>query len=146
MKVIIDKRKSNAIYVDKSNNHIANVDNIIKLTFTDNSATIDKYIAIIAGVYKLNETEVAVLKYIITDKYNSLSGQVCITVAKIINKSTATIARAIDSLRTKKLIYGNGANALKVSTSIDVNNEALSNAKFVVIELHPEVTSNGVSI
>lgn len=146
MKVIIDKRKSNAIYVDKYNNHIANVDNIIKLTFTDNSATIDKYIAIIAGVYKLNETEVAVLKYIITDKYNSLSGQVCITVAKIINKSTATIARAIDSLRTKKLIYGNGANALKVSTSIDVNNEALSNAKFVVIELHPEVTSNGVSI
>lgn len=146
MKVIIDKRKSNAIYVDKYNNHIANVDNIIKLTFTDNSATIDKYIAIIAGVYKLNETEVAVLKYIITDKYNSLSGQVCITVAKIINKSTATIARAIDSLRTKKLIYGNGANALKVSTSIDVNNEALSNAKFVVIELHPEVTSNSVSI
>lgn len=146
MKVIIDKCKSNAIYVDKSNNHIANVDDIIKLTFTDNSATIDKYIAIIAGVYKLNETEVAVLKYIIADKYNSLSGQVCIAVAKIINKSTATIARAIDSLRTKKLIYGNGANALKVSTSIDVNNEALSNAKFVVIELHPEVTSNGVSI
>lgn len=146
MKVIIDKRKSNAIYVDKSNNHVANVDDIIKLTFTDNYATIDKYIAIIAGVYKLNETEVAVLKYIITDKYNSLSGQVCIAVAKIINKSTATIARAIDSLRTKKLIYGNGANTLKVSTSIDVNNDALSNAKFVVIELHPEVTSNGVSI
>lgn len=146
MKVIIDKCKSNAIYVDKSNNHIANVDDIIKLTFTDNSATIDKYIAIIAGVYKLNETEVAVLKYIIADKYNSLSRQVCIAVAKIINKSTATISRAIDSLRTKKLIYGTGANALKVSTSIDVNNEALSNAKFVVIELHPEVTSNGVSI
>ena len=105
MKVVIDKRKSNAIYVDKSNNHIANADDIIKLTFTDNSATINKYIAIIAGVYKLNNTEVAVLKYIIDNKYNSLSGQVCIAVAKIINKSTATIARAIDSLRIKRLIY-----------------------------------------
>ena len=146
MEVIIDKRKSNAIYVDKSNNHVANTNDIIKLTFTDNSTTIDKYIAIIAGVYKLNDTEIAVLKYIIANKYNSLSGQVCIAVSKIINKSNATIARAIDSLRTKKLIYGDGANALKISTSIDVNNEDLSNAKFVVIELHPEVTSNGVSI
>ena len=41
---IRDRRKSNAIYVDKSNNHVANADDIIKLTFTDNSATIDKYI------------------------------------------------------------------------------------------------------
>ena len=32
MKVIIDKRKSNAIYVDKSNNHIANADDIINIS------------------------------------------------------------------------------------------------------------------
>ena len=146
MKVVIDKRKSNAIYVDKSNNHIANADDIIKLTFTDNSATIDKYIAIIAGIYKLNNTEVAVLKYIIDNKYSSLSGQVCIAVAKIINKSTATIARAIDSLRIKRLIYSDETNAIKISTSININNEALSKAKFIVIELNPEITSNGISI
>lgn len=146
MKIVIDKRKSNAMYVDKSNNHIANSNDIIRLTFTDNNATIDKYIDIIAGVYKLNDTEIAVLKYIANDKYSSTNGQVCVAVAKVINKSTATIARAIDSLRAKRLIYNNEANALKVSTSIAITNEALSKAKFIVIELNPEITSNCVSI
>lgn len=146
MNLVIDKRKSNAIYVDKSNNHIANADDIIKLTFIDNSTAINKYIAIIAGVYKLNDTEVAILKYIINNKYNNLSGQVCITVAKIINKSTATIARAIASLRDKRLIYSDENNAIKISTSININIEALYKAKFLVIELHPEITSNGITI
>lgn len=146
MDLVIDKRKTDIIYVDKVNNHVANSNDIIKLISINNDSNIDAYLKILAGTYALNDTEVAVLKYIITDKYDNLSGAVCITVAKIINKSTTTVARAIDSLRAKRLIYSNGANALKVSTSIAIDVNTISNAKFIVIELHPEVTSNGVSL
>lgn len=146
MDLIIDKRKTDIIYVDKANNHVANSNNVIKLISINNDSNIDAYIKIFAGVYCLNDTEIAVLRYIITNADNELSGIVCTTVAKLINKSTTTVARAIDSLRAKRLIYNNGANALKVSTSIATNTKAISNAKFIVVELHPEVTSNGVSL
>ena len=146
MDLIIDKRKTDIIYVDKANNHVANSNDVIKLISINNDSNIDAYIKIFAGVYCLNDTEVAVLRHIITNTNDELSGVVCVAVAKLINKSAATIARAIDSLRAKRLIYGNGANALKVSTSIATNAKAISNAKFIVIELRPEVTSNGVSL
>lgn len=146
MNLIIDKRKTDIIYVDKANNHVANSNDVIKLISINNDSNIDAYIKIFAGFYCLNDTEVAVLRYIITNTNNELSGIVCATVAKLINKSTATVARAIDSLRAKRLIYSNSTNALKVSTSIATNDKAISNAKFIVIELHPKVTSNGVSL
>lgn len=146
MDLVIDKRKTDIIYVDKVNNHVANSNNVIKLMSINNDSNIDTYIKILAGTYALNDTEIAVLRYIITNRYNNLSGTICATVAKVINKSVTTIVRAIDSLRAKRLIYGNSSNALKVSTSIATDVDALSNAKFIVIELHPEVTSNGVSL
>lgn len=146
MNIITDKRKTNIIYVDKNNNHVANNDDILKLINTDNSSNIDVYIGIIAGANNLNETEIAVLKYILNNNGNNLIGQVCVNVARIINKSTATVARAITSLRDMKLIYGNGANTVKLSSSITTNIETLSKAKFIVIELNPEITSNSVSI
>lgn len=146
MNIITDKRKTDSIYVDKNNNHIANNDEILKLMNTDNSSNIDIYIGIIAGANNLNKTEIAVLKYILNNNGSNLSGQVCVNVARIINKSTATVARAITSLRDMKLIYGDGANTIKISSSIITNIETLSKAKFIVIELHPEVTSNGISI
>lgn len=146
MDLIIDKRKTDIIYVDKVNNHVANSNDVIKLISINNDSNVDTYLKILAGTYALNDAEVAVLRYVIADKNNSLSGQVCAAVAKVINKSTATVARAIDSLRAKRLIYGTGVNAIKISTSIVINAKALSNAKFIVVELHPEVTSNGVSL
>lgn len=146
MDLIIDKRKTDIIYVDKANNHVANSNDVIKLISINNDSNIDTYIKIFAGVYCLNDTEVAVLRYIITNTDNELSGIVCATVAKLINKSTTTVARAIDSLRAKRLIYSTDSNAIRVSTSIAINAKAISNAKFIVIELHPEVTSNGVSL
>lgn len=146
MNIITDKRKTDSIYVDKNNNHIANNDEILKLMNTDNSSNIDIYIGIIAGANNLNKTEIAVLKYILNNNGSNLSGQVCVNVARIINKSTATVARAITSLRDMKLIYVDGANTIKISSSIITNIEILSKSKFIVIELHPEVTSNGISI
>lgn len=146
MDLIIDKRKTDIIYIDKANNHVANSNDVIKLISINNDSNIDTYIKILAGVYCLNNAEVAVLRYLNSNANNELSRVVCIAVAKLINKSTTTVARAIDSLRNKRLIYDNGVNALKVSASIATNINALSNAKFIIIELHPEVTSNGVSI
>jgi hypothetical protein len=146
MNIIIDNRNSDAIYVNKANNHIANSDEIIRFILTDNNSNIDKYIAIIAGIHHLGEAEAAVLKYVMINDNTALSGEICVAVAKIINKSTATVARAIVNLRDKKLIYGNGAKAVKLSTSIATSIKALSKAKFFVIEVNPEVTSPKIEL
>lgn len=146
MNLVTDKRKTDIIYVDKANNHIANSNEIVKLMSINNDSNIDIFLKILAGTYALNDAEVAVLRYIIADKDNSLSGQVCVAVAKLINKSTATVARAIDALRAKRLIYDNGSNTLKVSASINAKVKDIANAKFIVIELHPEITSPKIEI
>lgn len=146
MNIVIDKRKTDIIYVDKDNNHVANNNDVIKLIATNNTSAVDTYIKILAGTYSLNNTEIAVLKYLIAGNSNELAGIVCVTVAKIIHKSSATVARAIASLRNKRLIYGDGANVVKVSSSIAASTSAIANAKFLIVELHPEITSNGVSL
>lgn len=146
MNLIIDKRKTDIIYIDKDNNHIANNNDIIKLIATNNTSSIDTYIKILAGTYSLNDTEFAVLKYLIADNSNEVAGIVCTAVAKIIRKSNATVTRAIASLRSKRLIYVDDANTLKVSSSIANSIYAIANAKFLIVELHPEVTSNGLTI
>ena len=40
MNLVIDKRKTNIIYVDKDNNHVANNNDIIKLIATNNTSAI----------------------------------------------------------------------------------------------------------
>lgn len=145
MNITIDKRQSKAIYVDKYNNHIANINDIIRLIFDNYSSVIDKYIAIITGVYNLNKTESEILKYIISNKNNTTSGEIYYNVSKAINKSNSTVIRAIDSLRTKRLIY-NDNNIIKLSTSILVDIDTISKAKFIVIEINPKVTSNNITI
>lgn len=146
MNLVIDKRKTNIIYVDKDNNHIANNNDIIKLIATNNTSAIDAYVKILAGTYNLNDTEIAVLKYLIAGNSNELAGIVCDAVAKLICKSIATVTRAIASLRDKRLIYIDSANAVKVSSSIATSTSAIVNAKFLIVELHPEITSNGITI
>lgn len=146
MNLVIDKRKTDIIYVDKDNNHVANNNDIIKLITINNTSAIDAYVKILAGTYSLNNTEIAVLKYLIAGNSNELVGIVCDAVAKLICKSTATVTRAIASLRDKRLIYIDSANAIKVSSSIAISTSAIANAKFLIIELHPEITSNGITI
>ena len=146
MNLVIDKRKTDIIYVDKDNNHVANNNDIIKLIATNNTSAINAYVKILAGTYSLNDTEIAVLKYLIASNSNGLAGIVCDAVAKLICKSTATVARAIASLRDKRLIYIDSANVIKVSSSIAASTSAIDNAKFLIVELHPEITSNGITI
>lgn len=146
MNIVIDNRKSDAMYVDKTNNHVANNDEIIKFILTDNASNIDKYIGVIAGVYNLGEAEVAVLKYVIINDNTALSGEVCIAVAEVINKSTTTVARAINTLRNKKLIYGDGAKALRPSIAVAADLKAIAKAKFFIIEVNPEITSPKIKL
>lgn len=146
MNITIDNRKSEAMYVDKANNHIANNDDIIRLMFTNNSSNIDKYISIIAGIHHLGKAEIAVLKYVITNDNTALSGEICVTVAKEINKSTTTVTRAIANLRDKKLIYDNSDKALRPSITIAADIKAITKAKFFVIEVNPEVTSPKIKL
>lgn len=146
MNIIIDNRINAAMYVDKANNHIANSDEIVRFMFTDNSSNIDKYVAIIAGIHHLGEAETAVLKYVIINDNTALSGEICVTVSKAINKSTATVARAIANLRDKNLIYGDGAKALRPSITIAANIKAIAKAKFFIIEVNPEVTSSKIEL
>lgn len=146
MNIVIDNRINAAMYVDKTNNHIANSDEIIRFILTDNISNIDKYVGIIAGVYNLGEAEAAILKYVIINDNTAISGEVCIAVAEVINKSTATVARAINTLRNKKLIYGDGAKALRPSVAIAADLKAIAKAKFFVIEVNPEVTSPKIEL
>ena len=146
MDIIKDNRISKAIYVDSANNHYADKTGIIKFIISGYASAVDKYIAILAGSYHLNETEAAVLKHIVNNNSTELSGQVCVAVAKVINKSAATVARAIATLRDKRLIYGDGAKAIKLSSSINTSVQALTNAQFFIIEVNPEVTSPKIEL
>lgn len=146
MDIIKDNRINKAIYVDSANNHYADKTGIVKFIISGYASAVDKYIAILAGGYHLNETEAAVLKYIVNNNGTELSGQVCVAVAKVINKSPATVARAIATLRDKRLIYGDGAKAIKLSSSINTSVQALANAQFFIIEVNPEVTSPKIEL
>lgn len=146
MNICIDKRKTDIIYVDKVNNHVANNDETIKLINNCDCSIIDIYFAIIAGINKLNDTEVEVLKYIMCnsniDRYNNILNNV----SKIINKSTTTVSRAINTLKDKKLIHVYASNNVAISNDIAISKYMADNAKFLVIELNPKVTSKGISI
>ena len=146
MNIIVDKRINNSIYVDNINNHAAKSDDIIKFVCFQYMSPIDKYLTIVSAGLNLNKVEAAVLKHIINNNGTELSGQVCIAVAKEVNKSTATIVRAINTLRNEKLIYGDGAKALKLSATIDADIKAINKAKFFVIEVNPEVTSPKIEL
>lgn len=146
MNIVIDNRINAAMYVDKANNHVANSDEIVRFMLTDNNSNIDKYIAIIAGIHHLEEAETAVLKYVIINDNTALSREVCVAVAKAVNKSTATVARAIANLRDKKLIYGSCTKAFRPSITVAADLKAIAKAKFFVIEVNPEVTSPKIKL
>lgn len=146
MKIVIDNRKTDILYVDKENNHVIKDKETIKLVNTGNNSNIDIYINIIAGINKLNETESAVLRYIINNDSSVKRFKVINDVATNINKSISTVIRAIECLNVKGLIYVTNAGEIKVSNSININTDTIANAKLLAIELVPEVTSKAVSI
>lgn len=146
MDITIDKRKTDIIYVDKANNHVAYNKEVIKLINNYNSSVIDVYVNILAGFNKLNDTESKVIKYIICNVEKNYYNYVLNTISKNINKSTTTISRAIKSLINKKLIYINSANKIILSNAIAIDKDTIDNSKFLIIELNPKVTSKEITI
>ena len=146
MDITIDKRKTDIIYVDKANNHVAYNKEVIKLINNCNSSVIDVYVNILAGFNNLNDTESKVIKYIICNVKENYYNYVLNTISKNINKSTTTISRAIKSLINKKLIYINSANKIILSNAIAIDKDSIDNSKFLIIELNPKVTSKEITI
>ena len=146
MDITIDKRKTDIIYVDKANNHVAYNKEVIKLINNCNSSVIDVYINILAGFNNLNDTESKVIKYIIYNVGKNYYNYVLNAVSKNINKSTTTISRAIKSLINKKLIYINSANKIILSNAIAIDKDTIDNSKFLIIEVNPKVTSKEITI
>lgn len=142
MNIVDDRRKTNIIYVDKENNHAAYNDEVFKLVNNDNDSNINIYIGFIAISKGLNNTEIEVLKYIILHSKMEMYSVICNEVAKIVNKSTMTIARAIDSLRDKGLVYIDKMRYVIVSINVATNVAAICKAKYFIIETNPYVTSN----
>lgn len=146
MDITIDKRKTDIIYVDKANNHVAYNKEVIKLINNCNSSAIDVYINILAGFNNLNDTESKVIKYITCNVEKNYYNYVLNAVSKNINKSTTTISRAIKSLINKKLIYINSVNKIILSNAITIDKDTIDNSKFLIIELNPKVTSKEITI
>ena len=69
MKIVIDNRKTDILYVDKENNHVIKDKETIKLVNARDNSNIDVYIGIIAGINRLNETESFVLKHIMINNF-----------------------------------------------------------------------------
>ena len=146
MNIVDDRRKTNIIYVDKENNHAAYNDEVFKLVNNDNDSNINIYIGLIAISKGLNNTEIEVLRYIILHSKMEMYSVICNEVAEIINKSTMTIARAIDSLRDKGLVYIDKMRYVIVSINVATNIAAICKAKYFIIETNPYVTSTNIDI
>lgn len=146
MKIVIDNRKTDILYVDKENNHVIKDKEVIKLINAGDNVNMDIYIGIIAGINRLNETESFVLRYVITNNGSVKRLNAINDITKDINKSVSTVNRAIECLNVKGLIYVTNAGEIKVSNSININTDTIANARLLAIELVPEVTSKAVSI
>ena len=152
MNISIDKRKTNIIYVDKENSHIANDDEVLKLVNNcnndadSNNINIDTYVNIIAGYNNLSTIEFYVLKYLLYNSKDNSLKDVCDNISKVVNKSGITIKRAVYSLKSKGLVYINATNCVVISNTISASVSKINNAKFIVIELNTKDTSNIVSI
>lgn len=144
MNLTKDIRDIDVIYVDKINRHVANNDTIIKLVNDSSMNNVDVYVNIISAGYNLNKTEIEVLRYVVGNNNKVSITKVHNDVARIVGKSTMTINRAIHSLRVKKLVYINENDDVQVSSAVLTDVDTINKAQFIVIEVAPKVTSNGL--
>lgn len=146
MKITIDNRNTDIIYVDKINNHAVKGDEVLKLINEEECSNIDVYLKIIASGYKLNDIEFAVLDFLfktiepisVSDVYNDL--------CKKLGRSVTTIVRGITSLRDKKLVYITANNIVNISKAIKVKKDNIVKAKFIVIEINPKESSKLIDL
>jgi len=130
MNIKLDERTCDNIYVDRLNLHTANTSEIIKLV-TDDKSCAWTIANIFAGYYSLSKIESVVLKICIL--YNTIDISYLIKLCtSLCDRSDITIKRAIVKLKKRHLVYESDD---RIKCNIDISNDKLNKAKFIVIEL-----------
>lgn len=142
----IDNRISEAMYVDKTNNHVANSDEIIKLTYNDNLPIIAKYINIISAAYFLSKVESLILYHITIHQGLILNSENLIILADLTYRTVATVTRVIKRLEEREFIYITDNKEIYLRAKFKVNLEKISKAKFIIIEVNPNETSSKINL
>ena len=142
----IDNRISEAIYVDKANNHVANKDEIINLKYNDDLPNIAKYINIISAAYFLSKVESLILYHItIRQRFILTPGNLEI-LANLTYRTVTTVIRIIKQLEKQEFIYITNDKEVYLRTKFKVDIKKISKAKFFVIEVNPDKTSSKINL
>lgn len=142
----IDNRISEAMYVDKANNHVANSNEIVKLTYNDDLPIIAKYINIISAAYFLSKEESLILYHITIHQGLVLNSENLIILADLTYRTVATVTRIIKQLEKRGFIYINDNKEVYLRAKFKVSLEKISKAKFFVIEVNPNETSPKINL
>lgn len=142
----IDNRISEAMYVDKANNHVANSDEIVKLTYNDDLPIIAKYINIISAAYFLSKEESLILYHITIHQGLVLNSDNLLILADLTYRTVATVTRIIKQLEKRGFIYITNNKEIYLRAKFKVNLEKISKAKFFVIEVNPDKTSPKINL
>lgn len=144
MNITVDKRTTSITYVDKNNLHIATDKDIIKLINIDTSDNPVRIAASIIAVSKGLNKEEANLYYTLLVHTNARNTKsIAHYYMKEYDKSYSTYCRAIEGLVKANIIKIVSNTIIDVKSDYDLNMQALA-AKFLVIELNAEATSNGL--
>lgn len=142
----VDNRISEAMYVDRANNHVANKDEIINLTYNDDLPIIAKYINIISVAYFLSKVESLILYHITIHQGLVLNSDNLEILANLTYRTIATVVRIIKQLEKRGFIYITDNKEVYLRTKFKINLEKISKAKFIVIELNPDKTSSKINL
>lgn len=142
----IDNRISEAMYVDKANNHVANSDEIIKLTYNDDLSIIAKYINIVSATYFLSKAESLILYHITIHQGLVLNSENLIILADLTYRTVATVTRIIKHLEEREFIYITDNKEIYLRAKFKINLEKISKAKFIIIEVNPNETSSKINL
>lgn len=150
MDLLVDNRKTNAMYVDKELSHIAKDNKIVKLITDDCVNNLKLAVNLFAGVLQLNESETEVLYFInyLVDNNRKVSIAKASDIFKSNTlKSKSTFDRAINVLKEKNVIYfTNEGKDICIKKEYYINSRDIDNASFIVIEVNPKVNSQTVSL
>lgn len=143
----INKEETSATYIDRDKYVCAEDKDIIKARL-NNNASINKLITyIIAGEYNLNESDTKLLEIILNDSPISielLQANFC----QFVGYSSSTFRRSFNTLVEKGIIEI-GRSKPNVATpveGINISNAIATNAKYLVIELKPNITSSYITV
>ena len=142
----IDNRISEAMYVDKANNHVANSNEIVKLTYNDDLPVIAKYINIISAAYFLSKEESLILYHITIHQGLILNSNNLLILADLTYRTIATVTRIVKQLEKRGFIYINDNKEIYLRAKFKVNLEKISKANFFVIEVNPDKTSPKINL